>query len=73
MECVLDIELFDIFRDVLLIFQSIKSLVDWGDIFATVHGVDFRAESLELFLALDCHLQVALFGLDFLDVLVLVF
>ncbi len=73
MKCVLHIELFDIFRDVLLVFQSIKSLVHWGDIFAAVSRVDLRAESLELFLALDCHLQVALFGLDFLDVLVLIF
>jgi hypothetical protein len=47
--------------------------VHWGDIFAAVSRVDLRAESLKLFLALDCHLQVALFGLDFLDVLVLIF
>ena len=73
MECVFYIQLLDVLRNVLLVFKSVQALMNWGDIFAAVPRIDFWAESLELFFVLNCHFKVAFFGLDFLDVVILVF
>lgn len=72
-ECVFYIQLLDVLGNVLLVFKSVQALMNWGDVFAAVPRIDLRAESLELFFVLNCHFKVALFGLDFLDVFVLVF
>ncbi len=72
-ECVFYIKLLDVLRNVLLVFKSVQALMNWSDIFAAVPWINLWAESLELFFALNCHFKVALFGLDFLDVVVLVF
>lgn len=74
MESVFYIQLFNILWDVFLIFQGIKPLMDGTYIFSTIAGVlvDFRSESLELFLVLNGHFQVSFLGLYFFYVLILI-
>ena len=72
---ILQIELIDILGNVLLVFQSVKSLMHRCHVLTTVTRVwiYFWAESLVLFLAFNRHLEVTFLGLNLLDVLILIF
>ena len=74
MEGVFHIELIKVLRHVFLIFKCIESFINWRDIFSAITCilVNFRSESLELFLVLDRHFEISLLGFYFFYMLVLI-